>query len=303
MPKRKQDSDDDGNESSSSDVSLVDVSFEFFDPNPNVDYHAIKRLLTQLFQRDAEQLHTHELTELVLAQPTVGTTIKTDGIESDPFALFTVLNMHLHHQNTSVKAIANYLLSVTEAHDPPFHATLKALFSQSEAHVGLVLCERLVNMPVQVVPPMYNMLADEVKWANADGEPYQFTHLIFISRVYHLSEEEESQLANKASARRRPETNSSVKKQKKQRPEAEQNEMARPADGVYPFHPEDDIVSKAALHSLTYPYVSPLPPLVQETRSRDTFGLDIRGRMMLVVGGGEMIRDLGGRMATLYGTG
>lgn len=97
--------------------------------------------------------------------------------------------------------------------------------------------------------------------------------------------------------------------------------MGRPADGVYPFHPEDDILTKvcnfesifgihlintstqAALHSLTYPYVSPLPPLVQETRSRDTFGLDIRGRVMLVVGGGEMIRDLGGRMSALFGTG
>ena len=39
----------------------------------------------------------HELTELILGQPLVGTTIKTDGIESDPLALLTVLNMHLHH--------------------------------------------------------------------------------------------------------------------------------------------------------------------------------------------------------------
>ena len=62
-----------------------------------MDYQAIKRLLSQLFQRDAETLHLHELTELILGQPTVGTTIKTDGIESDPLALLTVLNMHLHH--------------------------------------------------------------------------------------------------------------------------------------------------------------------------------------------------------------
>jgi hypothetical protein len=39
----------------------------------------------------------HELTELILSQPTVGTTIKTDGIESDPYALLTVLNIHLDH--------------------------------------------------------------------------------------------------------------------------------------------------------------------------------------------------------------
>jgi len=118
MPKRKQASEGD-DASSSSDVvgylyviphqkwtytpwkSLVDVSFDFFDPNPKVDYHAIKRLLTQLLQRDAEELRVHELAELILSQPTVGTTIKTDGIESDPFALFTVLNMHLHHVRLS----------------------------------------------------------------------------------------------------------------------------------------------------------------------------------------------------------
>ncbi|PPQ68481.1 hypothetical protein CVT25_008407, partial [Psilocybe cyanescens] len=284
--------------------SIVDVSFEFFDPNPNVDYHAIKRLFNQLLHRDAEQLLTHELTELVLAQPTVGTTIKTDGLESDPYALFTVLNMHLHHQNASIKAIANYLLSVTEAHDPAFHATLKALFSQSEAHVGLVLCERFINMPVQVVPPMYKMLADEVKWANADGEPYQFTHLVFISRVYHLSEDEESALANSATTRRpRGADDASSKKHKKQRSPQEENGFARPADGIYPFHPEDDIIIKSAQHWLNYPYASPLSPLVQETRGRDAFGLDVRGRIMLVPGGGETLRELGARMEEAFALG
>lgn len=113
MPKRKQDSDNEISDSSSSDVvsfqshqmetvltslkDLIDVAFEFFDPNPNIDYQAIKRLLSQLFQQDSENMNMHELTELVLTQPTVGTTIKTDGIQSDPYALLTVLNMHLYH--------------------------------------------------------------------------------------------------------------------------------------------------------------------------------------------------------------
>ena len=42
---------------------------------------------------------------------------------------------------------------------------------------------------------------------------------------------------------------------------------------------------------------------MQETRTRDAFGLDIRGRMMLVVGGGEMLRDLGGKMGQVIGSG
>lgn len=57
------------------------------------------------------------------------------------------------------------------------------------------------------------------------------------------------------------------------------------------------------MHSLTFPYVAPLPALVQETRGRDVFGLDVRGRVMLVAGGGEVLRDLGARMLELYGQG
>ena len=33
---------------------------------------------------------------------------------------------------------------------------------ENERHVGLVICERLVNMPVQVVRPMYRMLVHEI---------------------------------------------------------------------------------------------------------------------------------------------
>lgn len=72
------------------------MDFEFFDPNPDVDYIALKRLASQLFQGDAEALQLQDLADLVLAQPEVGTTVKCDGKESDPYAFLTVLNLHLH---------------------------------------------------------------------------------------------------------------------------------------------------------------------------------------------------------------
>ena len=126
-------------------------------------------------------------------------------------------------------------------------------------------------MPVQVVPPMYNMLANEIRCASTDvrpphitfsdgsnyfffvrqqGKPYDFTHLIIFSRVYHLSEEEESELANSVPPRRsRPQGDSSTPKQnkyKKQR--AQENvEIQRPPDGIYSFHPEDDILIKVGV--------------------------------------------------------
>lgn len=72
------------------------MDFEFFDPNPKVDYLALKRLLVQLLQSDSEQFKVNELTDLILSQPLLGTTVKTDGIESDPYAVLTVLNVHAH---------------------------------------------------------------------------------------------------------------------------------------------------------------------------------------------------------------
>lgn len=44
--------------------------------------------------------------------------------------------------------------------------SLRVLFGPSStAQVGLILSERLINMPVQVAPHMYRLLADEIRWA------------------------------------------------------------------------------------------------------------------------------------------
>ena len=61
-----------------------------------MDYLALKRLAQQLFQGDSEALQLNDLADLVLAQPEVGTTVKCDGKESDPYAFLSVLNLHVH---------------------------------------------------------------------------------------------------------------------------------------------------------------------------------------------------------------
>jgi hypothetical protein len=80
------------------------------------------------------------------------------------------------------------------------------------------------------------------------GEPYHFTHLIILSRVYHLSEEEESELANSTPSTRpsRPQGDSNAPKQNKNKKQrAQENGEVKPApDGIYSFHAEDDIIIK-----------------------------------------------------------
>ncbi|EPS98118.1 hypothetical protein FOMPIDRAFT_1051865 [Fomitopsis schrenkii] len=267
--------DSDGEDAS--ERSLVDVDFDFFDPHPDVDYLALKRLATQLFQADAELLHVNDLADLILSQPLVGTTVKCDGRESDPYAVLTVLNMHLHQNKPSIKAVTEYALAKASA-DPAFHGTLQALLNPaSSSHVGFVFSERLINMPVQVMPHMYRMLADEIQWALDDNEPYNFSHLLLISRIYRLTPEEEAELQGPAP------------RSKRQKQVTSQQSTS---GGVHPFHPEDEHIQKLALHSLDYNFTSTQP------RGENAFGLDMGGRMMLIPA--TRLRDLVAVLQQIY---
>ncbi|KAF8634100.1 hypothetical protein AX15_001068 [Amanita polypyramis BW_CC] len=293
MSKRKQDDEDE-----SSDVSVIDVDFDFYDLNPDVDFQAIKRLLLQLFHRDAELFSLHELTDLILAQP-LGTTIKTDGSDSDPYAVLTVINMHEHHEHPAIKAIAAYLLSKSAKTHSTMHSVLQNIFSNVEPHVGLVICERLINMPVQVIPSMYRILFDEQQNALSAGKSYKFSHLLFLSRTYHLSDDEESALANSTSARQF-DANVRPKKTKKAKTAAEVSEeydlsKRRPEDGIYPFHPEDLLIMQVADCTMDYKF----DKMPEGPREKDAFGLDTRGRLMLVRAG--KFEDLVKRMSEVYG--
>lgn len=153
--------------------------------------------------------------------------------------------------------------------DAALHGALQSLIGpnalpEKQGAVGLVVSERLINMPVQVVPPMYKMLENEIRWAVEDvgpdlnfhsssgilivdglkGEPYTFTHLIFVSRTYHLTPEEEAAMSTQGANAAHP-----AKRQKG--PSSNTGANERPVDGVYSFHPEDEVILKVSpLYSL-----------------------------------------------------
>lgn len=74
----------------------VQQEFEFFDPQTPHDFEGFKRLLRQLFDVDATSFHLGAIADLILAQPLLGSTIKTEGNESDPHAFMTILNLEEH---------------------------------------------------------------------------------------------------------------------------------------------------------------------------------------------------------------
>ncbi len=50
----------------------------------------------------------------------------------------------------------------------PEACNLEELWSKHSKEVGLLLSERLVNIPIELAPPLYQGLFDEVFWATED---------------------------------------------------------------------------------------------------------------------------------------
>lgn len=77
-------------------MDMLDVDFEWFDPQPEHDFHGLRTLLRQLLDVDAQLFDLSALTDLILSQPLLGSTVKVDGNETDPYAFLSVLNLHVH---------------------------------------------------------------------------------------------------------------------------------------------------------------------------------------------------------------
>lgn len=246
-PKRK----DASNDSDDEDGGIVQVDFEFFDPNSN-DYLALKNLLNQLLQSDAQGLAVEGLADLLVAQTLVGTTVKTDGRDSDPYAFLSIVNLDVHKEHASVSALRSYIASK--------HPSIAPLLQAST--VGLVVSERLINMPVQVVPPMYRMLLDEIQWAIDDGEPYSFSHYVFLSRTYTPTPEQEMDWQSDAPQQ--------AKRRKEEPPAAAEEGRTRS------FHFEDEVIAKYADAVVDYAFAH------AEQRDGESLGVQTGGRLMLL---------------------
>lgn len=77
------------------------MDFEWFDPQLEYDFHGIKTLLQQLFDVDAQLFELSALTDLILAQPLLGSTVKVGDEETkanatDAYAFLSVINLQEH---------------------------------------------------------------------------------------------------------------------------------------------------------------------------------------------------------------
>ncbi|PKS08813.1 hypothetical protein jhhlp_003422 [Lomentospora prolificans] len=262
----------DQDSSDDEDFDIVNVDFEWFNFDPTIDFHGTKSLLRQLLDVDSSLFDTSSLADLILSTNTLGSTVKVDGKETDPYALITALRLRQRQQHPGLDALATYLASKATAVGPSL-APLATLLADKDAHAGLVLAERLINMPAEVAGPLYTMLVDELDDAVEENEPYDFTHYILLSRVYRevLPDPEVAQAeAAAVTSERRS------KKQKGGRATAEERDGA-----VFYFHPEDEVFARFAAASGSYAYTKEDEANADSKRAFQEMGVKTEGLVML----------------------
>ncbi|KAG1361978.1 protein BCCIP [Cocos nucifera] len=174
-------------------VEMVQADFEFFDPKPG-DFNGVKLLLQNYL--DNKPWDLSGFVDLILEQTTVGTIVKSagqdeeeegddDGGDDDEglFAVISALNLGRYAGHRCIKELKQFLLEVCS--DESTKTKLKLLLEQQASDVGLLVSQRFVNCPYQLVPPLHDALFDEVSWATED-EPTQELRDSFHLKYYIL---------------------------------------------------------------------------------------------------------------------
>ena len=192
---------------SDSDFDFINVDFDFQAP-VETDYLALKRLFQQLLYTHAPNLDLGVLADWVItlgAQQGVGTVIKVDDAEEvrDPYAVMSAVDLYPENDAPAAKLVQDYFKAQL-SRSPAGRPLLQLLeHASAESPVLYALHERMVNMPVPIIPPLLRFIVEETQEARSSGSP---SHILFFSRAFSadaLEEDDDDQPTGFAGARKR----------------------------------------------------------------------------------------------------
>jgi len=177
----------------------MDVDFNFCSPGED-DYHGLAYLLKGGKTWDfVPNLNFSELTNSVV-ESAAGTIVKADSGEGDAEAGESEGEQGEEDEDGMICAIATVLrfpqeiswasdiekLLLAKAKkfaDAPTLASLEALLekSRNSSQLGLLISERMSNLPPQLIPPLHKSLLDDLS-KSADKPLAAFTHFLVVVR-------------------------------------------------------------------------------------------------------------------------
>ena len=190
------DGDDDESDDDDDDLDLeeadgapidLEVEFGFYDPRAE-DFHSLRALLAagEMVPPSAE-LDLGGLADLLAEQAAVGTIVRGGDAESDIFGFMSAINLQAHREVRCVQQLTAYVLK--QCADESARAQLRSWLADGARPLGLVLSERMVNMPTQLVPNLVDALMQDLAWAVENEETeagraaFRFDRLLWLARV------------------------------------------------------------------------------------------------------------------------
>lgn len=146
------------------------------------DFHGVRTFLGQAVgQGFTNVLDLGEVAKLITEDLSedVGTTVKTDGADSDPYGFSSIVP--LKWKGRGVEMLQAFLLKscANEKEKERLGRDLK-----SGKKVSMVFSERFVNLPAEVASPLLKQLLDDHRNACKEDAVFQTDLVIFSTPVY-----------------------------------------------------------------------------------------------------------------------
>jgi len=147
----------------------VQIDFDFCEPDES-DYHGVGELLKRGTLDFVNGLNYAELVDSLVNQGNIGTLIKADkeGDDEAVCAALTVLNFRQFKHLSWPKEIIKEFSKRSKAHAPSdVHQKFEALIGtwENRNDIGLLLNERFINLPLDLIPPLHKGLPEDIEWS------------------------------------------------------------------------------------------------------------------------------------------
>ena len=145
-----------------------EVEFQFFDPEED-DFHGVRDLLCSGTLGFCGTLDFSGLANSIVGQVNIGTMVKSGPEEATAnpdedvtlCGMLTILNVRQFAEETWCKNLSALLESKAKSEKQILQYTRPSGTNQ----VGLIVFERFVNLPLEVIPAMHNAILEDIQWS------------------------------------------------------------------------------------------------------------------------------------------
>ncbi|KRT82743.1 hypothetical protein AMK59_4698 [Oryctes borbonicus] len=157
------------------------------------DFHGIKQLLQQLFLK--AHIDVSQMTDMLIAQSGIGSVLKQSSDDSDDeedndmsdslavFGVTSVLNLSSHKETPCVQQFFSLVNDLSKKHaGTEIQDKISKISGCTK--LGLLINERIVNIPAKISDPLLTALIAEVDRMRKKDSSYAFDYLIMICKLH-----------------------------------------------------------------------------------------------------------------------